>query len=155
MNESLVWIEKAALENLRERSNNGDLIHKEANTLLTILLSGAGAALYFGMQHNDVRFSALAVSLWLFCIATILTLKCLMFGDYPSVWNEPKNLNQKGYDLDQLRQFELENIQVRISLATELNCTKSRRLNRCILAACSTPLVGFIAWLVSACPFFA
>ena len=155
MNETLVWIEKAALENLRDRSNNGDLIHKEANTLLTILLSGAGAALYFGMQHSDVRFPALTVSLWLFGIATILTFKCLMFGDYPSVWNEPKNLNQKGYELDQLRQVELENIQARISLATELNCTKSRRLNRCILAACSTPLVGFIAWLVSACPFFA
>lgn len=155
MNETLVWIEKAALKNLRDRSNNGDLIHKEASTLLTVLLSGAGAALYFGMQHNDVRFSALTVSLWLFAIATVLTLKCLMFGDYPSVWNEPKNLNQKGYELDQLRQFELENIQARISLATALNYTKSRRLNRCVLAACSTPLVGFIAWLVSACPFSA
>ena len=155
MNEVLEWVEKAALENLRDRSRNGDLIHKEANTLLTILLSGAGAALYFGMQHGDVRFSALAVSLWLFCIATLLTLKCLMFGNYPSVWNEPKNLNQKDYELDQLKQFELKNIQARISLATELNYTKSRRLNSFILATCSTPLVGFIAWLVSACPFFA
>ena len=151
----LDWAEKAGIENLKERISNGELIHKESGTLLTLLLSGGGAALYFAMQHQELMIEALAISFWLFSIATVLVFWCLMFGNYPAVWNEPKNLTQTGYTLDQLRQFELENIQGRIKQATEINYIKSHRLNRCIIAACATPIVGFIVWLVLACPFFA
>lgn len=151
----LEWAEKAGIENLKDHVNNGDLIHKEANTLLTLLLSGASAALYFGMQHSEIKIAAIAISFWLFGIAAILTFKCLMFGAYPSVWNEPKNLNQKGYELDKLRQYELENLQERIGDAKALNIIKSQRLNNCILATCSTPVVGFIVWLVAGCGVFA
>ena len=151
----LDWAEKAGIENMRDHVNNADIIQKQASTLLTLLLSGAGAALYFGMQHEELRLSALVVSFWLFGLATMLTLTCLMFGDFPSVWNEPKNLNQKDYELDQLREFELENLQKRINDAISLNFTKSLRLNKCILATCFTPIIAILFWFFSEFHFFA
>lgn len=143
-------MEKAGIENMKERSQNGDLIHKEANTALTMFLSGAGAALYFAAKQEPLSSVALVVSIWLFSTSMLLTLKCLMFGNYPAIWNEPKNLNQANYDIDAIRAFEVENLQQRIDQASELNYRKSLWLNRCIIAGCSTPAIALIAWLVLA-----
>ena len=148
MNTVLDFAEKAGIENLKERAKNGELIHKEASSLLTLFLSGAGAALFFAANQGPLSGVFLLVSFWLFGVALILTLKCLMYGNYPAVWNEPKNLNQEGYELDQIRIFELENIQERIGMATELNFTKSSWLNKCILLAGVTPIIALISWLV-------
>lgn len=151
----LDWAEKAGIENMKDHVNNADLIQKQASTLLTMLLSGAAAALYFGVDHEELRFAAVIVSLWLFGLSAFLTRQCLMFGDFPAVWNEPKNLNQKDFELDKLREFELKNLQKRITDAMTLNFTKSLRLNNCILNACCTPIIGFIAWLVKVYGFSA
>ncbi len=150
----LDWAEIAGIENMKDHVNNADMIQKQASTFLTLLLSGAGAALYFGMQHDELRFVAVMVSFWLFGLATVLTVKCLMFGDFPSVWNEPKNLNQKDYKLDELREFELKNLQERINKAMSLNFTKTLRLNKCILAGCFTPVVAILFWFFSEFHFF-
>ncbi len=71
----LDWAEKAGIENMKDHVNNADLILKQASTLLTLLLSGAGAALYFGMSHNELRLVAITISLYLFGLATILTFE--------------------------------------------------------------------------------
>lgn len=149
--EKLDWIERAAIENMKRRADNADLIHKEANTLLAILLSGGGAALYFAAKGTDLSAIAFVVSCWLFGVALFVTLRCLMFSDYPAIWNEPKNLVIGEYCLDTLRKYELENLQARIEDTTRLNYEKSEWLNRCILATCATPLVAFIAWALGEC----
>jgi hypothetical protein len=144
----MIDAERAGIEHLKERVQNDDVLRKEAHTLLALLLSGAGAALYFAASHAALSGSALAVSLWLFAVALVLTARCLMFGDYPAVWNEPKNLYQPDFSLMAVREVELKNLQQRIEQATELNATRSRWLNYCIIASCLTPGVGFIAGLV-------
>jgi hypothetical protein len=146
--EKLDWIERAAIENLTRRVQNADAIHKEANTLLALLLSRGGAALYFAAKETALTSVALGVSFRLFAVAIAVTWNCLMFSDYRAVWNEPKNLNNTQYELDLLREYELENIQERIEQATRLNHAKSEWLNRCILAACLTPVVAFTVWAV-------
>lgn len=151
----LDWAEKSAIENMKDHVNNADLIQKQASTLLTMLLSGAGAALYFGVDHEALRMAAVAISIWLFILAGCLTRKCLMFGDFPSVWNEPKNLYQKSYELDKLREVELKNLQIRIDDAMNLNFEKSLRLNACIVATCFTPIIGILFWFFSESRFFA
>ena len=103
--EKLDWIERAAIENLTRRVQNADAIHKEANTLLALLLSGGGAALYFAPKETALTSLALSVSFWLFAVAIAVTWNCLMFSDYPAVWNEPKNLNNTQYELDLLREY--------------------------------------------------
>ena len=146
--EKLDWIERAGIENLKGRVENADLIHREANTLLAILLSGGGAALYFAAKGTDLAAVAFWVSLWLFATALIVTWKCLMFSDYPAVWNSPNNLGNNDFELDLLRRYELDNIQARIEQATALNYKKSEWLNYCILGSCATPLIALIAWVV-------
>lgn len=43
----LELVERATYENLREHIGNADLIRKEANTTMALLLAGAGAALAY------------------------------------------------------------------------------------------------------------
>lgn len=149
MTTTLDWAEKAGIECMRDHVNNADQIQRHVGNLLALLLSGSSATLYFGMQHEGVRILALVISFWLIVLAIWLALKCWMYGDFPSVWNEPKNLNQSGYKLDVLRRYELENLQNRIEVARELNFIKTQRLNKCILAICIlTPLIGIITWAV-------
>src|SRR5687768_10388133 len=106
--DKLDWLEKNGRENLNARSANADLIRAQANTTLAIALSGGGAALYFAAKEHNLAATALFVSLYLFGVAYWITRKCILFGDYPSMWNTPKNLDQPGYSLEELRGFELQ-----------------------------------------------
>lgn len=122
----LDWLERAGIENLKEHSQNSDFIRSEATRMLTILFSGAGAALYFGAKETELVIPALGVSAWLFAIAFLVTLKCLMFGRYPSVWNAPRNLNDDDYEFDELRKAEIANFQMRIDITAGLNRKKGK-----------------------------
>lgn len=146
MSELLDYAERAGMENMKERAQNADALHKEAHTLLALFLSGAGAALYFSAKQEALSGVALIISFWLFSIALVLAWKCLMYGDYPAIWNEPKSLYQPALSLDVIRQLELDNLQARIIQATALNVSKSYWLNTCIIAACATPVIAALAW---------
>jgi len=71
----------------------------------------------------------------------------------PSPTNEPLNLYQNDFTLQQIRQTELNNIQIRIQQATERNGATAYWLNRVRLLATSTPLVFglaiFFSWVVT------
>jgi len=143
------WVEKAAIENLKEKAQISDLLRKEAMTLLTLLLSGAGAALYFAAKKTDLMYIALVVSGWLFLVALLLSLLCIKFGNFPAIWNEPKQLNDKNFSFKEAREGELQNLQARIEEASHFIETKSTRLNNCIVAACLTPAIAVIAEIIS------
>lgn len=145
----LELVERAAYENLREHIGNADLIRKEANTTMALLLAGAGAALaYVGnaVAMQPLMAAALSVSVYLFALAGLLNWKCLGLVAYPALYNEPGNLNHPEYALEQVRQWELENVQARIDEAAAINTRRSRWLNRCRYAAVATPLVAIIGW---------
>ncbi|SCX92206.1 hypothetical protein SAMN05216420_101342 [Nitrosospira sp. Nl5] len=144
----LEWVERAAIENLEENAQISGLLRKESVTLLTLLLSGAGAALYFAAKETNLMAVAMAVSIWLFAIALLLSIKCLMFATFPAVWNEPKNLNNKLYDFEEVREKELLNMQERIERAGTFNAEKSEWLNNCIILACLTPGVALLTWAI-------
>ena len=71
-----------------------------------------------------------------------------MFENFPATWNEPKQLNQKEYDFEVLREEELENMQARIEQALTLNAKKSDWLNYCLILACFTPVVALLIWSI-------
>ena len=140
------WIENAGVQNLKGRSANADILRKQANTLLSITLFGGGAALYLAARNNQFSIAALIVSIYLFVVAALITFHCLMLRDYPAIWNEPRNLNQEGYELHELREFELSLIQERIEQAKKIIAVRSRWLNGLMFAVCATPIIGFIVW---------
>jgi hypothetical protein len=144
MADLIEWVEKAAADNLRERIEIAAMIQREANTTLTLLLSGAGASLIFaahtGSNELAIARAALVVSAYLFLIGGLLVRECLGLIAYPASSNEPKNLNNKDYAFEQMREWELENIQARIDQAVVINEHRSKWLNRCRYIAMLSPL---------------
>lgn len=150
MSELLDLAEKAGHENMRERIEVAGMIQREANTVMALMLAGAGTALaYAGSDKGmtpGVTGAALAVCLYLFLLAAVLNWKCLGLAAYPSAFNEPKSLNKPEYRVEQLRHWELENLQGRIGQAAAINTRRAAWLNRCRYAATLTPLVAVIGW---------
>ena len=140
MNDILEWVEKAALENLRGHWQTADTLAKEAGTTLAILLAMLSGAFTYAL--NGANFAgAFALVAYLFLLCVALVTKCMMIGEFPAITNEPRNLNQKGYDLDAIRSVELRNIQERIDHAAQRNAVTARWLNRVRVGAICTPLV--------------
>lgn len=76
------WIEKSAVENLKQRVECADVLAKEAATTLTVLLAGAGGSLAYAVKAADGDFSASVliaafVCVWLASCAIWLVLTCL------------------------------------------------------------------------------
>jgi hypothetical protein len=152
MSEKLDYAERAGMENMRERIDVAGMIQREANTTMTLLLAGAGAALAYTANPDAIPATgkaALAVSAYLFALAGLLTRTCLGLIAYPAVANEPKNLSQDSYTSNQIREWELENLQVRIDESVRINEYRSRWLNRCRIAAALTPVIAVVAWVAA------
>lgn len=151
------WTEKAGLENLRGRLATGDFLVTQANTLLSILLVGIGGGLAYAVKLADAPNPSpfvggmVLVTAWLCVVAAVLTSKCIVTRETPMLYNEPKNLFQPDLKLtlDEVRGFELKNIQGRIEAAKKRNATVATWLDRCRYAAIAAP-AAFILGAVAA-----
>lgn len=148
---TLEWIEKLALDNLRARYATSELIAKEAQATLTVLLAGVGGTAAYGAKAFEggataLELAAIVVCLYLACLAALLVRLCMLFQGFPALYQEPKNLLQAGQaSLDQLREAELRNLQERIEEATTINGKKSKRLNLIRLFAVASPAIFMAA----------
>lgn len=154
MKELLDWAEKAGAENIKFRLQNSETLAKDAATMLTILLAGIGGALAYVMKGLEVRpisaltFGAGVFAAWLMFAAVVLMVQCIVTTALPAPTNEPKNLYQKDFDLEQLREVELRNLQERIAQAIARNHRVAAWLDRVRLLAIVSPAVLLIAALV-------
>ena len=146
--EKLDWIEKNALENLRSRINTADILAKEAQVTLTVLLAGIGAALGYAFKDgsiaSNISRSMLILSGYLMIIAGIVVFTCMMVVEIPMVTNEPQNLNgekTKNLSLEEIRGYELENIQKRIDETRNRNDVTAKWLNRARALTVFSPVV--------------
>lgn len=154
---TLEWIEKQAQESMRARFATADLIAKEAQTTLTVLLAGIGGSAAYGAKvFNAGPAGPLEIaSAWacgyLIVVAAVLVFKCMMFRSYPAPFQDPANLMHPDRSLDEIREAELEKIGERITEAAKLNRERAALLNRIRLAAVASPLVfaAIAAWAVS------
>lgn len=150
MTKLIEYAEKAGFDNMHERIEVAGTIQREANTVMALVIAGAGAALVFAASDKGASVgltgAAIAVSLYLFSLAALLNWKCLGLIAYPACCNVPKNLNQPEYELEQVRQWELENLQARIDQAIAINEQRSSWLNGCRYAATLTPIIAMVGW---------
>ncbi|WP_115618020.1 hypothetical protein [Chromobacterium vaccinii] len=118
--ERLDWVEKAGAENMKFHQQNMELISKQCDTTLTIILAGLGGAFAYIVKALDggasdfVLYGVIAVAVLLTISGTILLIKCMMIDEFPAPTNEPNNLMIKGLDFDGIRKAELENLNIRI-----------------------------------------
>ncbi len=147
MKELLDWTEKAALENMKFHLQNADNLAKEASTTLTVLLAGLGAALAYTLKAFDVgavtsiTAGATGLTLYLTALCGLLVFKCMKIEPIPAPTNEPRNLYQKDFSLEALREVELSNTQERINQAVSRNDGTTAWLNRVRVMAVVSPII--------------
>lgn len=157
--EFLDWVEKAAVENLKGRLATGDMLLAQAGTLLSILLVAIGGALAYAVKLADTAsrtpliWGMAGTTVWLCIVASALMWKCIMTRVTPALYNEPKSF--LGVDpaigFDQLREYELQNMQARIDQAVARNKAVASWLDRCRGGAIATPLAFIVASGFAAC----
>lgn len=151
----LEWIEKQAQESLKSRYVTADLLAKETQTTLTILLAGVGASAAYGAKlfepgsSGPIVFASAIVCFYLIALSVALVISCMMFQSYPALHQDPKNLMHPTYSLDAVRQAEVENIGKRIAEAAMINQSRATRLNIFRIATALSPLI-FVAAAMSA-----
>ena len=141
MNDVLEWVEKAALENLKFHLQTVEVLSKEANTTLTILIAALSGAFAFALNGGRFTAAAWILTVYLVALCMLLVTQCMMIREVPAPTNEPRNLNQEGYTLDALRRVELRNIQGRIDDVAHRNNITAYRLNCVRVGAILAPLV--------------
>jgi len=147
------WAEQAALENIRFHLRNADNLAKEAAATLTICLAGIGGAMAHaikGLESAQLQPAAMASALlavYLVVLAMLLIFKCMKIAPIPAPTNEPKNLYQPEYELQALREVELDNLQRRIEAVVERNDATTGWLNRVRVLAAFSPVV----WVLGFC----
>jgi hypothetical protein len=153
VSDRLDWIEEAAIENMKAHHACADVIAKEAATTLTVFLAAMAGGMTYAAKAIEQKswtwFSvgATAFAVWFFALSGLLVWKCLMMRPIPPVHNEPKNLNQAGFELDALKEAELDGFQRRIDESAARNRLVARWLNWLRLAAVASPVVfTLFAW---------
>jgi hypothetical protein len=148
--QTLTYIEKAARDNLDGHRNVADMIQRESNVLLALVLSGAAGALAYSAQSsamaNAMSIPSIVTSVYLFLIAVVVAAKCLSLREYPALTNEPRNLLVPNLTFEQIRTFELDNVQKRIDDSVKINGQRADWLNCCRYAAAATPVVAIATW---------
>lgn len=150
----LEWIEKQAQESIKARFVTCELISKEAQTTLTVVLAGIGGTAAYAVKiFEPGQASSLTIAVAVMCayfvvVALILVLSCMMFQSYPAQYQDPQNLMQPSYSLDELREAELRNIDERIAEAKVINDTRAGRLNKVRVAIAISLIFFLVVFLV-------
>lgn len=155
----LEWIEKQAQESLKARFVTAELIAKEAQTTLTVLLAGVGGSAAYAAKilepgsTSPVSIAAAIVCVYLVVLSIVLVVGCMTFQSYPALYQDPKNLMHPAYSLDEVREQEVNNVGERITEAKTINDTRASRLNRLRISAALSPVIfAAAAWLTPAAP---
>lgn len=155
MSELLDWVEQSALENLKFRLQIRESLAKEAGNTLTLLLAGLGATMAYSIKGAEAGTSVAitlgsgTMALWLMATAATLIVKCIMTAPIWPPTNEPRNLYQKDFTLDALREVELANMQIRIDQTAERNQNIALWLDRVRLMTVASPLIFLAGVAVS------
>ena len=151
MSDLLDWVEQKSSENLAFRSAMNEALNKDANNFLTILITAMGATSAFAVNHyssqrtDELFVGAVATSFWLFLLAAILVIKCIMTRLHLPPGNEPASLYQKNHSLEAIREAELKNTQFVINKITEECEAYSTWLDRVRLLTLFSPFVFLIS----------
>lgn len=147
MDEKIDWIERQAAENLKFRLQICETLAKDANTLLTILVTAIGAVVAYAIKNtennndNALLVGAIVMAAWLMVIAFVLVFKCIMTSEIIPIGNEPKNLNLENYTLEQIKGFELENVQISITHTAFRNQNTAFWLDKARLGLLVSPVI--------------
>ena len=152
MNNLIDWAEQHALENIRFHLGTADTLAKEATTTLTLLLAGVGGTMAHAMQGinketmSDSHVASIVLAVYLVVISATLVYKCMRVAPIPAPTNEPKNIYQPNFKLDDLREAELNNLQTRIDDSVKRNDSVATWLNLIRFLAVFSPVIWVLVF---------
>lgn len=148
----LDYAEQAGIANMQEWVDVANMIQREANTALTVLLAGGAGSIAYAAEHagSAMGWAAAASAVYFFGLAALLNVKCLGLIRFPATHNEPMNLYQPQYTLTEIRAVEIENLQQRILDAQAHVDQRSVWLNRCRVLAAGVPAAALLGWGLAA-----
>lgn len=144
---TLDWIEKQGQESLKSRFDTAEILAKEAQTTLTVLLAAIGGSAAYGAKifeagaSGPMEIAAAVTCAYLVVLALALVAACMMFISYPALRQDPANLMHPNCSLDEIREAELNNLGERITEAAAINAKRAKRLNRLRIAVALSPLL--------------
>ena len=143
----LDFFEAEAKENAGFHIACAETLMREANMFLNLLLAGAGGGLALTITLAEKLAPAWqtvatgATSGYLFLLAGLLLMKCLRVRPIYPPANEPKNLMQEGFSIEQIRKAEMKARQVCIDANRDRNDEVGFWLNTCRGMAAATPII--------------
>ena len=142
------WAEKYGYDNLKGRIEVGGMIASQAATTLTLLLTGIGGSLAYGIKifepgSGAIAFGAAWICAYLTLLAIVLFAGCVTLADAPALFPEPQNvlIPSTTNTWESVRLGELANLQVRIDQMKARNIKRARILDAVRWAAIATPLL--------------
>lgn len=135
-----------------------DAVERASNTLLNILLSGAGGGLALAISLYErgaedwVLIGTFATSIYLFILCGILVRFCLWSSEISPTANEPNHIyneNTRSLELVLVKYYELKNRQQSIEYNRTRNENVGAWLNTVRSMAALTPLIIVISLLIS------
>lgn len=148
--ERLKWAEEHGLKNLQEKFTTADNMSKEAQTSLTYILTGMGGTFIYilpGLEKklDMLLFGTIILCLYFALLGIYLARKTFFISDYPSPYQEAKNLIDKPeLSLDEIRHGEILNMTDRLNESQIWIKNKAKAINNVRLAILLSPL-AFIA----------
>lgn len=149
--EVLEWAERHGIENLKSRIETADILAKEAQHTLTVIIAGVGASLVYAVKAFEpapttpVVFGTAALCVYLTLVGIGLVSCTMLMRSIPAVYQDPVNLAQIQFSISELRAKEIKNISERVSQAVKRNERTARFINWARLALVLSPFVFFLA----------
>ena len=144
---TLEWVEKQAQESLKARFATAEIVAKETQTTLTVLLAGIGGSAAYAAKifeagpSGPIEIAAAVVCVYFVALAVILVVVCMMFRSYPALYQNPEHLMHPTCSIDAIREEEVKNLGVRIKEAAEINAKRAKHLNRLRIAIALSPFL--------------
>lgn len=151
---TLEWIEKQGQESLKARFATAEIVAKETQTTLTVLLAGIGGSAAYAAKifetgpSGPIEIAAAVVCVYFIVLSVILVVVCMMFRSYPALYQNPENLMHAAYSIDEIREEEVKNLGARIKEAAEINGKRAKHLNILRIAIALSPFLFAAAAVV-------
>lgn len=131
-----------------------DELIRQSNTLLSILLSGAGGALALSVSFarnsltGDLSYAIFVVSAYLCLLSAVIVVRCLWSNDIYPPAHEPKYLFQTEFTANQIRASDLKTRQEAIDKNTERLLSMAAWLNYARIGAVLTPVLFVVSLFI-------
>ena len=147
-------IYKEGKENLGFHLKNGEILTKEANTALSIVMAAGLGSL--GLAAHSIEKSAplfltvalLLLSFHLLGVSALIVRWCLNVSDVMPAANEPKNLNVEGCTWEEIVDRALDGLQWRIEFNRDRTENVGKWLTRLRFAAFAAPITFLLGLAV-------